>query len=200
MRSAHIVLMSFLPLNSNRKTDNEMLVSIFQSESLDTIGKAVSNDLAHRAHGQEVANQLKRPFTETEEKIVDLTLPLTKLEREKHTPHSNLFEFGFDSLKLVRLASQLRRFYRLKPQDVLLGELIYTPTIDDIVTIIDRIRAGTGEETLRKPRMLSRSLRNSLRKHMRLSVQISLRVLPTSPLQDGVLYHPTTDRNHAIQN
>ena len=56
MRSAHIVPMSFLPLNSNRKTDNEMLVSIFQSESLDTIGKAVSNDLAHRAHGQEVAN------------------------------------------------------------------------------------------------------------------------------------------------
>ena len=56
MRSAHIVLMSFLLLNSNRKTDNEMLVSIFQSESLDTIGKAVSNDLAHCAHGQEVAN------------------------------------------------------------------------------------------------------------------------------------------------
>ena len=104
-----------------------------------------------------------------------------------------MFEFGFDSLKLVRLASQLRRFYGLKPQDVLLGELIYTPTIDDIATIIDCIRAGTGEETLRKPRMLSRSLRNSLRKHTRLSVQISLRVLPTSPLQDGVLYHPTTD-------
>ena len=41
--------------------------------------------------------------------------------------------------------------------------------------------------------MLSRSLRNSLQKHMRLSVQISLRVLPMSPLQDGVLYHPTTD-------
>ena len=56
MRSAHIVPMSFLPLNSNRKTDNEMLVSIFQSESLDTIGKAVSNNLAHHAHGQEVAN------------------------------------------------------------------------------------------------------------------------------------------------
>ena len=116
-----------------------------------------------------------------------------KLEREKHTPHSNLFEFGFDSLKLVRLASQLRRFYGLKLQDVLLGELIYTPTIDNIATIIDCIRAGTREETLRKPRMLSRSLRNSLRKHTRLSVQISLRVLPTSPLQDGVLYRPTTD-------
>ena len=104
-----------------------------------------------------------------------------------------MFEFGFDSLKLVRLALQLHRFYGLKLQDVLLGELIYTLTIDDIVTIIDHIRAGTGEETLRKPRMLSRSLRNSLRKHTRLSVQISLRVLPTSPLQDGVLYHPTTD-------
>ena len=104
-----------------------------------------------------------------------------------------MFEFGFDSLKLVRLASQLHRFYRLKPQDVLLGELIYTPTIDDIATIIDRIRAGTGEETLRKPCMLSRSLRNSLQKHMRLSVQISLRVLPTSPLQDSVLYCLTTD-------
>ena len=58
-----------------------------------------------------------------------------------------MFEFGFDSLKLVRLASQLRRFYGLKPQDVLLGELIYTLTIDNIATIIDRIRAGTGEET-----------------------------------------------------
>ena len=56
MWSAHIVLMSFLPLNSNRKTDNEMLVSIFQSKSLNTIGKAVSNNLAHHAHGQEVAN------------------------------------------------------------------------------------------------------------------------------------------------
>ena len=56
MRSVHIVPMSFLPLNSNRKTDNKMLVSIFQSESLDTIGKAVSNNLAHCAHGQEVAN------------------------------------------------------------------------------------------------------------------------------------------------
>ena len=104
-----------------------------------------------------------------------------------------MFEFGFDSLKLVWLASQLRRFYRLKPQDVLLGELIYTLTIDDIVTIIDCIRAGTREETLRKPRMLSRSLRNSLQKHMRLLVQISLRVLPTFSLQDGVLYHLTTD-------
>ena len=56
MWSVHIVPMSFLPLNSNRKTDNKMLVSIFQSESLDTIGKAVSNNLAHCAHGQEVAN------------------------------------------------------------------------------------------------------------------------------------------------
>ena len=116
-----------------------------------------------------------------------------KLEQEKHTPHSNLFEFGFDSLKLVQLASQLCRFYRLKLQDVLLSELIYTLTIDDIMTIIDCIRAGTGEETLRKPHMLSCSLRNSLQKHIRLSVQISLRVLPTSPLQDSVLYCPTTD-------
>ena len=56
MQSMHIVLMSFLLLNSNRKTDNKMLISIFQSKSLDTIGKAVSNDLAHYAHGQEVAN------------------------------------------------------------------------------------------------------------------------------------------------
>ena len=104
-----------------------------------------------------------------------------------------MFEFGFNSLKLVWLALQLHRFYRLKPQDVLLGELIYTLTINNIATIIDHIRAGTREETLREPHMLSCLLRNSLQKYTRLSVQISLRVLLMSPLQDGVLYHPTTD-------
>ena len=194
MRPAHIVPMSFLPLNSNGKTDNKMLVSIFQSESLDTIGKAASNDLAHRSHGQEVANQPKRPFTETEEKIVDLTLPLTKLEREKYTSYSNLFEFGFDSLKLVRLASQLRKFYGLKPQDVSLGELIHTPTIDGIATIIDRIRAGNKEESSEETSYVESFAKEfTPEAHEALGADIVESVLPTFPLQDGVLYRSTTD-------
>lgn len=199
MRPAHIVPMSFLPMNSNGKTDNKMLISIFQAESLDTIGRAAASDLVHRPNEQDEASMPKRPLTEMEEKLVDFIFPISKLERDKFTPYSNLFELGFDSLKLVRLASQIRKHFEINPRDISLGALMQTPTIEGIAKIVDQLVNGAKDEAAdseaekRFARVASFAEEFTPEVHEALGAEVVESVLPTFPLQDGVLARSMTD-------
>lgn len=182
MRPAHIVPLDFLPLNTNGKTDNKVLISIFQAESLEVLSKAGS---VRQDVGGEVLHT--RQLTDTESKIADAVVNYTVIPRDRLSPISNLFELGFDSLKLVRLASTLRSSFSAPSSTITIADLIQNPTIEELDALLTAKQTSTTNSDKKSfSATFEKTWRPRLKETMDLGTVES--VLPTFPVQDGVLY------------
>ncbi|THH11834.1 hypothetical protein EW145_g392 [Phellinidium pouzarii] len=185
MRPAHIVPLDFLPLNPNGKTDEKALVVLFQGESLEMLGRAgAQNDENDGAGGNTPTSN--RPLSETEARIADIVAHFTAIPREQLRPSSNLFELGLDSLKVVRLASEMRSTLGLGPV-VSVGNLVQHPTIEELATLTqggndNRVRASRDSYVTAFSTQWRQEIEEAVGPEKVESI------LPTFPVQDGVLY------------
>ncbi|EJD05778.1 uncharacterized protein FOMMEDRAFT_119062 [Fomitiporia mediterranea MF3/22] len=181
MRPAHIVPLDFLPMNQNGKTDNKALDALFRSETLEVLGRAN----AQRGDESAEVGVLTRELNEKEAEIAKLLSRHIDVGHAELQPSSNLFQLGFDSLKLVRLAAQLRSSHNTKSVSV--GNIIQQPTIEGIAALLVDVR--TAEKGISRSSGLDKFLRQ-----WRSEVEGTYgtekveQVLPTFPVQDGVLY------------
>lgn len=185
MRPAHIIPLDFLPLNSNGKTDNRILSALFQDESLDMLGKS-------RTRYQSANSASGRPksrwgLSKEESQIADAVARLTAVSRVDLTPFSDLFELGFDSTKLVRLASDLKRVFPNARKSVTASNLVQNPTIEKIAAVMTSGEsAKTDGYNESYVALISQKWKAKVEKAY--GLEKVEKVLPTFPVQEGVLY------------
>lgn len=193
MRPAHIVPLDFLPLNQNGKTDNKVLVALFQSESLEALGRAGAQRSDQCTNGSESS----RSLNEAESKAAEIICHYVEVRREQLSPSSNLFQLGFDSVKLVHLASEFRTSYNTRSLSV--GTIIQHPTIEELARLLEGIR-GTNQERPSTSRVtdFSRQWRPEVEETY--GAEKIESALPTFPVQDGVLYRSADLKSLYIQH
>lgn len=186
MRPAHIVPLDFLPMNQNGKTDNKVLISIFQTSTLDVLGNALIRD-----SGREQSTAVNRQMNATEEKLVEIIRSQTTAPREQLGASSHLFELGFDSIKLIRLTSQIRSCFNALSSPISLSDIMRTPTVEAIASLLEErqrasvpsfpssSRASPVEAFAREWKAEAESV---------FGPDLVESVLPTFPVQDGILY------------
>lgn len=186
MRPAHIVPLDFLPMNQNGKTDNKVLISIFQTSTLDVLGHAFIRD-----SGREQSTAVNRQMNATEEKLVEIIRSQTTAPREQLGASSHLFELGFDSIKLIRLTSQIRSCFNALSSPISLSDIMRTPTVEAIASLLEErqrasvpsfpssSRASPVEAFAREWKAEAESVYGP---------DLVESVLPTFPVQDGILY------------
>lgn len=186
MRPAYIVPMDFLPLNSSGKIANNVLISIFQNESLDAIREASTQSTTlGRATGS-----TSRGLSNEESQVAKAVADFTAITPSQLHPSSNLFELGLDSTGLVQLASKLRKILPHAQKQLVVGNLICNPTIEGVVSLI-----GTQESIQMKN--ARQSVIKSFSHKWRGRVEEAYgketieNIYPTFPIQDGVLYRST---------
>ncbi|KAI5124379.1 hypothetical protein M0805_008982 [Coniferiporia weirii] len=195
MRPAHIVPLNFLPLNSNGKTDGKMLVALFQGESLEILGRIGTGKDDSDNTGENARN---RPLDDVERKIADIVARFTAVPRERLTPLSNLFELGLDSLKIVRLGSELRTLSG-PGSFVSVSNLMRHPTVEGLATLI---KAGQSSETEteRESFVVAFSMQWKQEIEETFGMEMVESVLPTFPVQDGVLYRSSDFKTLYVQH
>lgn len=104
-----------LPLSANGKIDRPLLTSWANGEA----------DRASAAPGFE------EPATDTERRVAELWSELLKVPVERIGRGSSFAEFGGTSLSAIRFAIAMERI-------VTIGDLLHTPTLADVASVIDR--------------------------------------------------------------
>lgn len=198
MRPAHIIPLDFLPLNTNGKTDSKILLSVFQSEDLAILGMVDSDGLGD-AHS---AEQSKRTLNSAEMKLAELVSHYTSVSREQLTPYSNLFALGLDSLALVRLASEMRSEFGPFSAPLAIGQLIQNPTIEALSIIVEKISIDSENLPTNCKVSFTSAFEQQWRDVVGASIEASQiqAVLPTFPVQDGVLYRSSSHSNLYVQH
>ncbi|KAL5529265.1 hypothetical protein ACEPAG_5250 [Sanghuangporus baumii] len=181
MRPAHIVPLDFIPLNQNGKTDNKVLSALFQSESLEALSRAGVRKSDHHANGVESS----RSLNETEVKVAEIICKYVEIRKEQLIPSSNLFQLGFDSVKLVRLASEFRSLYNSRSLSV--GIIIQHPTIEELATLLEGTQGpNQGKSSVSHVEEFAQQWRPEVEETY--GAEKIEKALPTFPVQDGVLY------------
>ncbi|KAF8844469.1 AMP-binding-domain-containing protein [Paxillus ammoniavirescens] len=188
MRPAHIIPLSWLPLNPNGKADSNALNSVFKEIGSDTLF----------AIGHDASAGPEKPSSSSpaQQKLVSLVE-----QRVKGPPidsRGNLFAYGMDSLSLVQLASDIRKTFTVS---ISVADIMNRPTIEAISTLLQILPTSNP---------LSNKFIQTFSEEWLPVVQKSIphlsieRVLPPFPLQEGVLYHadshPTSCVQHVIMS
>ncbi len=201
MRPAHIIFVEFLPLNSNGKTDARALTSIFASQSLDMLSARSAPPNVARVQQESYPS---RPLTEMEKGAIDIMSDLSCIPHSSIKLASNLFELGFDSLKFIRLAALLRSKFPSTTEQLTVTEVMSSESILHLCsTISSRLAVNS------KPERVSPETESFIAKfatRMSRQVEDSYKpefieaILPTFPLQDGILYRSSSDDTLYIQH
>lgn len=184
MRPAHIIRLSWIPLNPNGKTDDKSLSSIFGEIDLHQLIGTIHDPPSGRY----------TLLTDIQEKVVSLV--------ENHVNISpidsriNLFAYGMDSLSLMKLASDIRRTFHVS---IGVADIMKAASIEAVSELIQtrpfQAPASSSVVRLFSERWLY-VVEESI-PHIKVAY-----VLPPFPIQEGVLYHsdthPTTCVQHVI--
>lgn len=184
MIPTHIVPLNFIPLSSNGKVDEKMLKSIFREISLETLIHLTSDE--GLANGSDQSRELSQ--TEKELALI-VSTQLGSASATQLTPFVNLMSLGYDSLKLVHLASRIRENFFNLSKSISVSDLMLAPTIEHIASLINvQQSGGTKQEfdSMTQIQSFSSKWQDSITKEY--DAERVECVLPTFPLQDGVLY------------
>jgi acyl carrier protein len=192
MRPAHIIPLDFFPLTLNGKIDGNKLLELFQQAPLEDLMKlqspASSNYVTRAAGGP----------TDVEQKVIDIVSRICGLPESQISPASNLFECGFDSLGFSSLVRSLRREF---VTSVSVSAVMQSPVIEAIATLC----SGVDKEGLREGVADLSWLEDFSRKYGPLAQQVFRgsdvqQVLPTLPIQDGILAQSMRFKNLYVQH
>jgi len=183
MRPAHIIRLSWLPLNLNGKTDDKTLSAIFRDIDL--------HRLVGTTHDMPAENS---PLTDIQRKLVSLVENHVKIS--PLDSRTSLFAYGMDSLSLVRLASDIRRtlYVSITVADIMkaasiesIGEVIQAHLLTEPASSSGRVIGLFSEQWLH---VAVASI-----PHMHI-----VHVLPPFPIQEGVLYHSDSHSTSCVQH
>ncbi|KAF9227677.1 hypothetical protein BS17DRAFT_726077 [Gyrodon lividus] len=190
MRPAHIIPLSWLPLNSNGKADSKALDLIFKEIEFDT--------LVTISHGASAERDTTTSSSDIQQKLASLVEQLVGIS--PIDSRTSLFAYGMDSLSLVRLTVDIRKTFHVS---ISVAEIMKKPWIEAVSALFQTHPLPTSNA-------LSNKFMETLSEKWLHVVQESIphlsveRVLPPFPIQEGVLYHadghPTSCVQHVIMN
>ncbi|KIJ69297.1 nonribosomal peptide synthetase [Hydnomerulius pinastri MD-312] len=188
MRPAHLIPLSWLPLNSNGKADSKVLDAVFKEIGFDTL-VAISQGAS------------EKPTTQTTLSDVQQKLVLLLEKRIRVSPidiQTNLFAYGMDSLALAQLASDIRR---LLHTSVSVADIMKRPTIEALSRLLESPSLPSRESESDSYAVVEKF---SAAWHHVVEGAISPlcveRVLPPFPVQEGVLYHADSHPTSCVQH
>ncbi|KAG9082491.1 Non-ribosomal peptide synthetase, partial [Ceratobasidium sp. UAMH 11750] len=192
MRPSHIVPLAFLPLSLNMKTDAKLLAEFFRSTPVPTL-LAVQNERQCATPPVPTTNHTLDPDQLSVAQIVSRlsNTPLDNLQAE-----SNLFECGMDSIKFSALARELRALW--PTSRITVTDVLANPILGDIVRLCHSssqsglvVNSSTCEEFDRKWRATAENI---------FRPEDVEAVLPTFPVQEGVLFQALVSPSRYIQH
>jgi aryl carrier-like protein/NRPS condensation-like uncharacterized protein len=189
MRPAHIVALNWLPLSSNGKADTKVLTSIFSGLDFnELIG------LAEDLNGHVDDPDGDSPPSDIEEQILEVLRAITNSAGPIGV-HTSLFALGMDSLSLARLASTLRRTFSI---NITVAEIMTSPTVRGLSTRLGGLVVSRPEADVPDIDNFSSLWMPEIRKKMpHLHIE---RVLPSYPIQEGVLYRSESSPTMCVQH
>ncbi|KAG0707677.1 hypothetical protein DFH29DRAFT_1053034 [Suillus ampliporus] len=190
MRPAHIIALDWLPLNSNGKADAKVLASIFSELDFNELIGLAEDPTGHDGTPDS-------PVSDLEERILEL-LGENFAVASSSGPvgvHTSLFALGMDSLSLARLASILRRSFDI---DIPVAEIMKTPTVRALSTRLGGLVVSRPEGAASEIHEFSSLWMQEIQKKMpHLHIE---RVLPSYPIQEGVLYRSENSPTMCVQH
>ncbi|KAI6045753.1 hypothetical protein EDC04DRAFT_3104410 [Pisolithus marmoratus] len=187
MRPAHIIPLSWFPLNPNGKVDNKALAHIFKETVFDT--------LISLGHSTVCSTADHSPAPGVVEKLVSRLSRQLKIHPSLVNIHANLFGYGLDSLSLAQFTSDLNRAFDVS---VSVADIMQNPSIAGISTLLKP--ASANARSCGYVKRFSEEWLPVIEKVIP-PTRIE-RVLPPLPIQAGVLYHsdsvPTSCVQHVI--
>lgn len=184
MRPAHIIRLSWLPLNLNGKTDDKALTTIFRAISLQQLIGTIHDTPAKNCSLQ----------TDVQRKLVSLVE--THVNISPIDSGISLFAYGMDSLSLMRLVSDIRRTFHVSiaVADIMkaasiksISELIQTHPLPEQTSSSNQVIRLFSEQWLH---VAEESIPH---------IQVGY-VLPSFPIQEGVLYHSDSHPASCVQH
>ncbi|KAG9318679.1 hypothetical protein JVU11DRAFT_774 [Chiua virens] len=185
MRPAHIIRLSWLPLNSNGKIDDKALSSIFREIDFQQLFGAIRN--AAPMSGYSSPTEIRRRLVSLVENHVKIS-PID--------PRISLFSYGMDSLSFARLVSDIRRTFHVS---IAVTDVMKVASIEATGELIQKSSFSAPASSSNK------TMRLFLEQWLHV-VQESLphaqvgRVLPPFPIQEGVLYHSDGHPSSCVQH
>ncbi|QRV86118.1 condensation domain protein [Ceratobasidium sp. AG-Ba] len=189
MRPSHIIPLAFLPLSLNMKTDTKLLAHFFRSTPVSTL--------------LEVQNE-RGPASTTEEQALDsnqssvakIVSRLSNTPIDAIRPDSNLFECGMDSIKLSSLAQELRGLWPMSR--ITVTDILAKPVIAEIAQLCHSSQpaiSGTAGSACDEFDHQWRAAAENVFRPEDIEA-----VLPTFPVQDGVLFQALISPSQYIQH
>lgn len=193
MRPSHILPLNFLPLTLNGKIDGNKLLEVFREVSLEDLMQLQRADSTSRTM------RTTREHTDIERRVIKHVSRICHFPESRISPASNLFECGFDSLGFSLLAQALRGEFATSPLSVSL--IMQAPDIETIA----KLYSGADEEDHGESVVDLTWLEDFSRKHRSSAQQIFResdigQVLPTLPIQDGILAQSMQFDNLYVQH
>lgn len=184
MRPAHIIRLSWLPLNPNGKTDDKTMSAIFRETDL--------QQLIGTVHDTPAENYSS--LTDIQRKLISLVE--TFINISPIDSRTNLFAYGIDSLSLARLVWDIRRTFHVSiaVADIMkaasiksIGELIQTHPLPEPASSSNRAIRLFSEQWFH---VVEESVPHTQVGH----------VLPPFPIQEGVLHHSDSHPASCVQH
>ncbi|KAF8610148.1 hypothetical protein BDV93DRAFT_517326 [Ceratobasidium sp. AG-I] len=193
MRPSHIVPVAFLPLSLNMKTDNKMLAEFFRATPVSTLLAAQQERKPLEPSSATPNQQLTDPDQLSVATIVSRLsgTPLNTIQED-----SNLFECGMDSIKLSALARELRKLW--PGVQITVAEVLAAPVLSNVARLkqtSQKLESG-----------ISTSICDTFDQKWRSAAERLFRpedieaVLPTFPVQDGVLFQALVSPSRYVQH
>ncbi|KAG6333194.1 hypothetical protein ID866_5898 [Astraeus odoratus] len=190
MRPTHIIPLSWLPLSHNGKADSKVLAKVFQEVEIDTIIRLGRSPRIRAISDSSPADTIHN--------LILLLSKRTGIQPSCLDIRTNLFSYGMDSLSLAQFSFDLRREFNIT---ISVADIMKSPSLAAISAIVGSTsltttkRLGYIEEFSEKWLPLVQSVVAPMRIE---------RVLPSFPIQQGVLYlshlHPESCVQHVIMN
>ncbi|KAF9649477.1 hypothetical protein BDM02DRAFT_3230298 [Thelephora ganbajun] len=193
MRPSHIIPLDFLPLTLNGKIDGKKVLGVFQQTPLKDLMKLQRSGALNQASGTTGGP------TDIERKVINNVSRICGLPESQLSPASNLFECGFDSLRFSAFTRALRGEFVSSGLSV--SSVMQSPVIEAIAKLCSEVN---GEDSRIKVTDLT-SLEDFSKRHWPSIRQIFReddveQVLPTLPIQDGILAQSRQFKNLYVQH
>ncbi|KAG8774039.1 Non-ribosomal peptide synthetase [Ceratobasidium sp. 428] len=192
MRPSHILPLVYLPLSLNMKTDTKLLAEFFRSTPVSTL-LAVQNE---REGATTPLSTSKRDFDSNQLQVAQIISRLSNTPLDNIRTESNFFECGMDSIRFSALARELRTIW--PTSGITATDVLANPTISGILHLCQSsnkpspiMNSSPCEEFDRKWRSMAETI---------FRPEDIEAVLPTFPVQDGVLFQALVSPSHYIQH
>lgn len=186
MRPAHIIPLSWLPLNANGKADNKVLATIFKESDFNT--------LVSLSQTTSTANRPFRLPSNIIHKLVLLLSKWLKIEPGLLDTNASLFGYGVDSLSLIQIAFDVRGTFGVL---ISVADIMKDPTVISISALVKSAFPRTSQP-LGHVENFSREWLLSVREAVS-PIRIE-RIRPPFPIQSGVLYYSNFSPTSCVQH